>query len=237
MKRLLLVVTVTTSLLAPTAALAAPPTLVAVGHVDQRPTARWTLPPGVEAQAVEIATAPTLQSDGGFLAENLVVFDLVEAAQTSYRPRNRRLKTGITYYVHMSAIDWPCFFVLACPVREWSNVLTLRIPNVAPALRASRWTANRARRSGRATLQICDDEGDFRVIVGQQRLRAGRVAARALTVVTGDLPVSGCGRIDVTWPIPAKLIAVGDVYRVTFTDVDAAGRRSKSISGQSNWDR
>jgi len=236
-KRLLVAMTAAAALVVPATALAAPPTLVAVGHVDQRPTARWTLPPGVEAQAVEIATEPALQSDGGFLDENLVVFDLVEAAQTSYRPSNRRLKTGITYYVHMSAIDWPCFFVLACPVREWSNVLTLRIPNVAPVLRASRWTANRARRSGRATLQVCDDEGDFRVIVNQQRLRAGRVAARALSVVSGDLRVSGCGSLSVSWPISAKLIAIGDVYRVTFTVVDAAGRRSRSISSQSNWDR
>lgn len=237
MKRLLVVVIVVAALLAPAAALAAPPTLVAVGHVEQRPTARWTLPPGVESQLIEIATDPALSTDGAFVGDNLVLFDLLEATQRSWTSNDRQLKTGVTYYVHMNAIDWPCFFVFACPVREWSNVLTLRIPNVAPVLQSRRWTASRTRRSGNARLQVCDDEGDLRVIIGQQRLRGGKVVARATTVVSDALRSSGCGSLSVTWSIPAKLIAIGDVYRVTFAVVDAAGKRSRSISGQSRWDR
>ena len=66
--RRLLVVTVA-ALVVPTAALAAPPTLVSVGHVEQRPTARWTLPTGVESQLIEIATDPALSTDGAFLGE------------------------------------------------------------------------------------------------------------------------------------------------------------------------
>jgi hypothetical protein len=236
-KRLLLAVAFAAALVVPTAALPAPPTLVAVGHVEQRPTARWTLPSGVESQLIEIATDPALSTDGAFIGDNLVLFDLLEAGQTSWRSSDRRLKTGLTYYVHMNAIDWPCFFVFACPVREWSNVLTLRIPNLAPVLQSTRWSASRARQSGNARLQVCDDEGDVRVVVGQQRLRGGKVVARATTVVDDELRATGCGSLSVTWPIPAKLIASGDVYRVTFAVVDAAGKRSKTISRQSRWDR
>jgi hypothetical protein len=234
-KRLLFSATVAAALVVPTAALAAPPTLVSVGHVKQQLTAKWTLPPGVESQLIEIATDPALSTDGAFIGENLVHFELLEAGQTSYASSDQRLKTGVTYYVHMNAIDWPCFFVFACPVREWSNVLTLRIPNVAPVLQSRRWSANRTRRSGNATLQVCDDEGDVTVIIGQQRLRGGKVVARTTSVVSNALRVSGCGSLRVTWSIPAKLIAVGDVYRVTFAVVDAAGRHSRTISGQSRW--
>ncbi len=232
--RRLLVVTVA-ALVVPTAAVAAPPTLVAVGHAQQQLTARWTLPPGVESQLIEIATDPALSTDGAFLGEHLVHFELLEAGQTSYRSSDHRLKTGVTYYVHMNAIDWPCFFVFACPVREWSNILTLRIPNVAPVLQSRRWSASRTLRSGSARLQVCDDEGDVTVTIGQKRLRGGKVVARTTTVVSKALRVNGCGSIRVTWSIPANLIATGDVYRVSFAVADAAGRRSRTISGQSRW--
>jgi hypothetical protein len=232
---LLVVVTAAAALFVPTAASAAPPMLVAVGHAKQQLTARWTLPPGVESQLIEIATDPALSTDGAFVGENLVHFELLEAGQTSYTSTDQRLKTGVTYYVHMNAIDWPCFFVFACPVREWSNVLTLRIPNLAPVLQSRRWNASRTLRAGKATLQVCDDEGDFTVVIGQQRLRRGRVVARATTVASDDLRSGGCGSLSVTWSIPANLIAIGDVYRVTFAVVDAAGRRSRAISGQSRW--
>lgn len=235
MRRLLVVVIVAAGLVVPTAALAAPPTLVAVGHAQQQLTARWTLPPGVESQLIEIATDPAVSTDGAFVGEHLVHFDLLEAGQTSYRSSDHRLKTGITYYVHMNAIDWPCFFVFACPVREWSNVLTLRIPNLPPVLQSRQWTTNRTRRSGNARLQVCDDEGDVTVIVGQQRLRGGKVVARSTSTMSNVLRVNGCGSLRVTWPIPSNLIATGDVYRVSFAVVDAAGRRSRTISGQSRW--
>lgn len=234
--RVLVVVTAAAALVVP-AAQAAPPTLVGVGHVKQRLTAKWMLPPGVESQLIEIATDPALGTDGAFLGEHLVHFDLLEAGQTSYTSVRPRLKTGITYYIHMNAIDWPCFFVFACPVREWSNVLTLTIPNLAPVLQSRRWAASRTLRSGSARLQVCDDEGDFMVIIGQRRLRGGKVVARATTVVSDDLLVNGCGILRVTWSIPANLIAIDDVYRVTFAVVDSGGRRSRTISGQSRWQR
>ena len=233
-KRLLVVIAVAAVFLVPSAASAAPPTLVSVGHVKQYPTARWTLPPGVESQLIEIATDPTVSTDGAFVGDD-VLFEQVEATQTSWSSTAHRLKTGITYYVHVNAIDWPCFVVFACPAREWSNVLTFRIPNVAPVLQSNRWSVSRSSRSGTARLQVCDDEGAFRVIVGQQRIRGGRVAARATTVVDGNLRTNGCGFLSVKWPIPAKLIATGDVYRVTFAVVDELGRRSRTMSSESRW--
>ncbi len=75
------------------------------------------------------------------------------------------------------------------------------------------------------------------MIVGQQRLRGGKVVARTTTVVDDELRANGCGSLSVIWPIPAKLIAIGDVYRVTFAVVDSAGKRSRTISRQSRWDR
>lgn len=234
MKRLLVVMAVAAGFLLPAAAAAAPPKLVSVGHVKQHPTARWTLPPGVESQLIEISTDPALSTDGAFVGDS-VLYEQVEATQTSWASTVHRLKTGITYYVHVNAIDWPCFVVFACPAREWSNVLTIRVPNVAPVLQSHRWSASRTRRSGNARLQVCDDEGPFRVIVGQQRIRRGRVVARATTVVDSDLRTGGCGSLSVTWPIPAKLIATGDVYRVTFAVVDELGRRSRTLSSESRW--
>jgi hypothetical protein len=234
-KRLLVVMAAAAVFLVPATASAAPPTLVSVGHVKQHPTARWTLPPGVESQLIEIATGPTLSTDGAFVGDNLVLFQQVEATQTSWSSNAHRLKTGITYYVHVNAIDWPCFVVFACPAREWSNVLTFTIPNVAPVLQSHRWSASQTRRSGSARLQVCDDAGAFRVIVGQQRIRRGHIVARATTVVDGDLRVGGCGFLSVKWPIPVKLIATGDVYRVTFAVVDELGRRSRTMSSEARW--
>ena len=66
---------------------------------------------------IEIATDPALSTDGAFIGDNLVLFDLLEASQTSWRSSDHRLKTGVTDYFHMNAIDWPCFFVFAARSR------------------------------------------------------------------------------------------------------------------------
>jgi hypothetical protein len=45
-------------------AVAAPPVLTSVRHVDSHPAASWTLSPGVTPQVAEVATAPATSTDG-----------------------------------------------------------------------------------------------------------------------------------------------------------------------------
>jgi hypothetical protein len=111
-------------------ALAKPPTLLTVGHVNGHPTATWSLPPGVEAKVAEVATSPLTSSDGYFFSENVVSFDTLQPTQTSWTYGFQEAPG--TYYVHIAGIDDPCFMAGLCPVREFSQVMTLVIPASAP---------------------------------------------------------------------------------------------------------
>ena len=221
---------VAAALVAPATALAAPPTLLEVGHDQQRPTARWTLAPGAHADAIEFATDPALRPDGRFLASNLALVAGLESSQTSFRSESLPLQTGVTYYVHVASCA-------PCPAQEWSNVLTIRIPNVVPRLRAGESIAHRSIRRGYAQLEVCDDAGPYRVEIRQQRLRGGRIVASAVTTVAAELELTGCGAFNLEWRIPPRLIATGDLYRVTFRVVDVAGARSAPLSFASRWRR
>lgn len=106
---------------------AAPPVLLTVGDVSQHPTATWSLPSGVQAQVVEVATSPTTGSDGYFFFENVEAFSVPQATDTSWT-YGFQLAPG-TYYVHVAGYDTTCG---ACPVREFSNVLTLVIAAPPP---------------------------------------------------------------------------------------------------------
>ena len=107
-------------------AYAAPPSLVSVGHQSRHPTATWTLPPGVQARVIEIATSTQAATDGSFFNENVKAFDTLEPTQTSW-VSGYQLDPG-TYYVHVAGLDEPCFYADQCPVREYSQVMTLVIP-------------------------------------------------------------------------------------------------------------
>ncbi len=221
-------VVIAAALAAPTAALAAAPTLLRVGHLQQQPTASWTLAPGSFADGIEFATSPERGPDGRFLAEHLALVDALESGQTTYAA-TWPLKAG-TYYAQVASCT-------ACPVQEWSNVLTLVIPNRPPVLRAGEWSAHRSIRRGQAQLEVCDDEGTYRVEIRQQRLRRGRVVAAATTEVPRALELTGCGAFELEWSIPARLVSTGDVYRVVFTVVDIAGARSASLRFALRWRR
>src|SRR3990167_8247675 len=84
---------------------AAPPVLIAVGHQDRHPWAEWTLPLGVEATVVEVATAPDIGTDGYFFEEKRVAFEILESNQIRWLS-GYQLDPG-TYYVHVSGIDVP----------------------------------------------------------------------------------------------------------------------------------
>lgn len=223
-----LAVAAVAALAAPATAFASPPTLLTVGHGQQQPTAAWTLAPGSFADAIEVATSPELRPDGRFVFENLALVDALEPSQTTYTA-TWPLKAGI-YYVHVASCT-------ACPLQEWSNVLMLTIPNVPPLVRAVEWSAYRMLRRGRAQLEVCDDEGAYRVEIRQQRLRRGRVVAASGNAVKAGLELTGCGAFEFEWSIPARLVATGDLYRVTLTVVDAAGARSRPLRFAARWRR
>jgi hypothetical protein len=111
-------------------AVAAPPILTSVSHVNRHPAATWTLPPGVLSRVAEVATSPATSTDGYFFSENVKAFDTLEDAQTNW-VYNSQLDPGL-YYVHIGGIDEPCFFAGLCPVREFSQVMTLEIPKPPP---------------------------------------------------------------------------------------------------------
>jgi hypothetical protein len=103
-------------------ALAAAPVLLSVGHVDRHPTATWSLPAGVQSRVIEVATSPATEGAGEFVAANVTTWDNLDDFQTSWTSSDQ-LEPG-TYYVHVSGFHLSCG---PCPLREYSNVLTLVI--------------------------------------------------------------------------------------------------------------
>jgi hypothetical protein len=111
---------------APTAQATAP-TLVSVGQTSGHITATWSLAAGQEARVIEAATSPATGSDGYFFFENVKTFSTLTPTQTTYTDTYQN-DPGV-YYVHLASMDPDC---LPCPVREWSNVMTVTIPAPAP---------------------------------------------------------------------------------------------------------
>jgi len=110
--------------------LAAPPVLTSVRHIDRHPAATWTLPPGVKARVAEVATSPATSTDGYFFFENVRAFSVLEDAQSNW-VYNFQLDPG-TYYVHVAAIDEPCYFAGLCSIREFTQIATLVIEAPPP---------------------------------------------------------------------------------------------------------
>ena len=85
-------------------AIAAPRTILTVGQVSQHPTATWSLPVGVEAKVVEVATDPATGSDGYFFFENVKAFDVPQPTDTAwtytYRTRPGHLLRACRWIRH-----------------------------------------------------------------------------------------------------------------------------------------
>ena len=101
------------TLVASAPATAAPPSMTRVGHVQRHPTATWTLPAGVTAETVEIATRPDVATDGSFFTENVKVFDVLGPDEQGAWTYASQLDPG-TYYVHVAGYDEACFFRGEC---------------------------------------------------------------------------------------------------------------------------
>jgi hypothetical protein len=102
-------------------AVAAPPVLMSVGHVQRHPEASWVLPPAGRAWLLEIARRPETGSDGYFFEESRVVYGALNPTDTHFLD-DERLAPG-TYFVHVSSFNESC--VPACV--EWSQILQLVI--------------------------------------------------------------------------------------------------------------
>jgi hypothetical protein len=129
-RRLLVLIVTIVSIVHTGEATAAPPVLTSVSHVQRHPQAIWTLPPGVVPQIAEVATSPSTGTDGYFFRENVVAFDLLERGQTNWVDSSQ-LDPGI-YYVHIAGLDEPCFYAGVCPIREFTQIMTLTIAAPPP---------------------------------------------------------------------------------------------------------
>jgi hypothetical protein len=108
-------------LAAPAAARA--PVIVSVGQQDRFANATWTLPRGVEASFVEVATDPEVSEFGYFRQRHLVQFDALRPNAASYQDTEVRLNPG-TYYIHVAGEDRAN---KQCPPREFSAIMKLVI--------------------------------------------------------------------------------------------------------------
>jgi hypothetical protein len=104
-------------------AAARPPVLTSVGAVDRQVTARWTLPEGVGAEFVQVATDPGVTEFGYFRQATLVSYATLGLHDTTFRD-SLRLAPG-TYYVHAAGSDRLCF--PNCPRVEFTDVFRIRI--------------------------------------------------------------------------------------------------------------
>jgi hypothetical protein len=119
------------------AAHATPPTLLAVGQASHQLTARWTLPPSMATDFIEVANRPVIQSDGYFPNSYTVLYDAnVADNQTTYLSA-LQFPPG-TYYVHVAAFDTRKCITGEEPtcIDEFSVVLPFTVPPGVDSLTA-----------------------------------------------------------------------------------------------------
>lgn len=110
------------------------PTLLTAGRSARHITATWSLPPGVQAEEIEVGRSPATDADGSFASFEDA--DVLGGTQTSWRSEDA-FEPG-TYYVHVSGSDPSCD---ECPIEEWSNVLRVVIVRPPPPVpRAGRYS-------------------------------------------------------------------------------------------------
>jgi hypothetical protein len=122
-RKVVFLITLVLACVAAPQALAAAPVLVSAGSDGLLPTATWSLPPGVSAQIVEVATSPTVDSDGYFDSDSLVAGGLLSPSQTTWTDLFD-LVTGATYYLHVGGTDSSCS---SCPQIEFSRIISFKI--------------------------------------------------------------------------------------------------------------
>jgi hypothetical protein len=119
MRKVVLLIALVLACIGAPQALAAAPVLLSAGATDLHATATWSLPPGVEALVVEVASTAAVDSDGYFQFDALEAGGLLGAADTSWTDAFQ-LEPGRMYYVHVGGTDTSCE---TCPAVEFSNVV------------------------------------------------------------------------------------------------------------------
>jgi hypothetical protein len=206
---------------------AAPPrtaTITSTGTTERHPTATWTLPPGVDPQVIEIASAPSVGSDGHFLEEYREVSDRLQKGQTSYVDFEE-LGLG-TYWVHIQTVDNNCSSSEESACTAWSNIARLTIAiraNVRPALRLVHFNAG----TREAQVTACDETNGrltFRTTLSRGHTSRRRTYSPSTkpTYTEGE---RNCSLYYV--PLPA-LYGTGR-YTMTMTVTDARGGKSKPV--------
>ena len=200
-----------------------------MGQTHRHLTATWTLPPGVDPQVIEIATAPNTGTDGSFFEENREEVDLLGKGQTSYFGSDE-LGLG-TYWVHIQTLDNNCSDVENSTCFAWSNIVSLTIKidaNERPALQVVRVDAH----LHEAQVTACDDTDGrltFRTTLSVTRLGHGQATKRGtyspFTRPTYTEGERNCSPYYV--PLPA-LFRIGR-YTMTMTVTDARGGKSKPV--------
>lgn len=219
-------------LLVPGLAAAAAPAIQVVSHVKRHPHVTWALAPGTEARVIEISTSPDVASSGDFFSENVVEFDTLLPAQTSWLDEDQ-LKPG-TYYVHVASEDPSCSYI-SCPPREWSDVRQLVIANERPRITL---LSMKLRGSGSGwaytvrvvvRLRVCDDTGIDYVLASERKWIGRRTFARGSQQEYVYRRFSGCRIVSAWWYLADKFFGVG-WYGATVWVKDADGATSNRVS-------
>jgi hypothetical protein len=210
---------------------AGPPrsTTITVGQTHRHLTATWSLPPGVDPQVIEIATAPNTGPDGSFLEENREEVNKLGSGQTWYADAEE-LGLG-THWVHIQTFDNNCSPVENSSCLAWSNKVPLTITldaNARPGLRIVRLDAH----LHEAQVTACDETDGrltFRTTLSVNRFGYGHATRRGtyspLTRPTYTEGERNCSPYYV--PLPA-LFGIGR-YTMTMTVTDARGGKSKPV--------
>ncbi len=172
---------------------ARPPVVTSVGAIDRQVTARWTLPEGVDAQFVQIATDPAVTQFGYYTEPHLVSFSVLGRSDRTFKD-SLRLQPG-TYYVHISGADSGCY--PDCPRIEFSNSFRIRID---------------ASGNGQGTNLAQEGEPPSQLVSCRRRQSLRKVRVKARMDINGSL--SAAGKLTAGSPVGrSRIFPVGPVTK------------------------
>jgi hypothetical protein len=122
MRKVVLLIALVVAGIAAPQALAAAPVLIYANVTGLHATATWTLPAGVESRIVEVASIPSVDSDGYFQSYALEAGGLLNASDTTWTDAFQ-LEPGRIYYLHVGGQDTSCG---SCPI-EFSNIKSFTV--------------------------------------------------------------------------------------------------------------
>ena len=209
---------------------AATPVIDSVSAPDRHPTVTWSLPEGVEAEAVEVADKPDIGEYDQFVSSSVWIGEQVDASATSWTSLSTRLDPG-TYYVHVLGWDQSCMdddFATECE-HVVSPTVTLVVTNAPPRLGPVHirvWG-----RTVHAKFTLCDDAaGTATVVLRERRKMSGRTLARFSRGLRLETH-AGCDTYTIVSKREVSLGGRGK-HSVTLQVLDYDGAYSNVVLGQ-----